>query len=173
VALGLRRQRLLDPIERVSEVIFGLIMVLTFTGTLSAADPDRVEIRSMIVSALGCNVAWGIVDAMMYLMAVFTERARERVSTERSRPQLEVDDWMAALAVFLLVFLSTLPVVVPFILMEDAIRALRVSNAVAITMLFLCGYSLGRHASWRPWRTGAAMAIVGSGLVAITIALGG
>jgi len=171
--VSLRRQRLLDPVERVSEVIFGLVMVLTFTGTLSAADSDRVEIRSMIVSALGCNVAWGIVDAMMYLMGVLTERVRGRLSDEPSRPRLDVDDWMAAVAVFLLVFFSTLPVVIPFVLMDDAMHALRMSNAVAIAMLFWCGYSLGRYASWRPWRTGAVMAIVGCGLVTITIALGG
>jgi hypothetical protein len=33
--------RVLDPIDRVSEVLFGLFMVLTFTGTLSVLDSGR------------------------------------------------------------------------------------------------------------------------------------
>ena len=83
------------------------------------------------------------------------------------------NDWLAAVAVFLWVFVSTLPVVIPFVVIEDVARALRVSNGVAIVMLFLCGYSLGRYASLRPVRTGVAMAAIGIVLVAITMALGG
>src|SRR6476659_10673836 len=66
----------LDPAERISEVLFGLIMVLTFTGSLSVATADRSEVRSMLIGALGCNIAWGLVDAVMYLMATLTERGR-------------------------------------------------------------------------------------------------
>jgi VIT1/CCC1 family predicted Fe2+/Mn2+ transporter len=72
-----------------------------------------------------------------------------------------------------LVFLSTFPVVVPFLLIPDAHRALRVSNTVAIALLFLCGYRLGRYAGYSPWLTGFAMVAIGLALVAITIALGG
>jgi VIT1/CCC1 family predicted Fe2+/Mn2+ transporter len=167
-------RRLLDPIDRVSEVIFGLLMVLTFTGTLSVG-ADRLEVREMVVGAIGCNIAWGLVDAVMYLMSILTERVRGRAAQhdETTRPRLEANDWLAAVAVFLLVFLSTFPVVIPFMLIDDAGRALRVSNVVAISMLFWGGYALGRYASWRPWRTGGAMAAVGVVLVAITIALGG
>jgi VIT1/CCC1 family predicted Fe2+/Mn2+ transporter len=171
----MRIPRLLDPIDRVSEVIFGLIMVLTFTGTLSVSEADRLEVRAMVVSALGCNIAWGIVDAMMYLLAVLTERShgRNRHDGGHAGRGLTGTDWLRAAAVFLLVFCSTFPVVLPFVLMTDVGRALRVSNAIALTMLFVGGYVLGRSASWRPWRTGAAMAAVGSVLVSITIALGG
>jgi VIT1/CCC1 family predicted Fe2+/Mn2+ transporter len=165
-------RRILDPVERVSEVIFGLIMVLTFTGTFSAAESDAVETRSMVMSALSCNVAWGFVDGVMYLINTLVARTRDRGL--RSEPaRLEREDWLGALSVFLLVFLSTLPVVMPFIVMTHTVRALRVSNLVAIVMLFLCGVSLGHYASWRPWRTGVVMAMIGVGLVAITIAFGG
>ena len=37
--------RVLEPIERVSEVLFGLIMVLTFTGSLSVADAGRDDVH--------------------------------------------------------------------------------------------------------------------------------
>jgi hypothetical protein len=53
--------RILDPIDRVSEVLFGLIMVLTFTGSLSIAEAGRDDVRTMLIGALGCNVAWGII----------------------------------------------------------------------------------------------------------------
>jgi hypothetical protein len=41
-------------------VLFGLVMVLSFTGSLSVAEAGREDIRSMLVAALGCNLAWGV-----------------------------------------------------------------------------------------------------------------
>ena len=71
------RNRLLDPVDRISEVLFGLIMVLTSTGTLSVISAGRAETRTMIIGALGCNLAWGIIDAGMYLMGCLADRGRE------------------------------------------------------------------------------------------------
>src|SRR3954466_11376062 len=68
---------LLDPIDRISEVLFGLIMVLTSTNTLSVATAGRAEIGAMILGALGCNLAWGIIDAALYVMGCLNERGRE------------------------------------------------------------------------------------------------
>ena len=69
--------RVLEPIDRVSEVLFGLIMVLTFTGSLSVAEAGREDVRVMLVGALGCNLAWGLIDAVLYLMACLAERGSE------------------------------------------------------------------------------------------------
>jgi hypothetical protein len=211
-------KRILEPIERVSEVLFGLIMVLGFTGSLSAANAGRTEIRTMLFGAIGCNLAWGLIDAIMYLMACLSEKGQslrtlravqkardpeqgQRViadalpavvasvlqpaELEKMRqhlkqlpapprhPRLRKDDWRGAGGVFLLVFLSTFPVVMPFIFMSDPARALRMSNLIAIGLLFLTGYFFGRCADLLPWRTGAVMVLVGMAMVAITIALGG
>lgn len=207
----------LSPIDRVSEVIFGLIMALTFTGTLSVATADRNEVRAMLIGALGCNVAWGLVDAVMHLLATLTERRRNRAilnevrsSTDAARSRelilealppviaatlepAEVDtirgrlarlaeptistltlaDFRTALGVFLLVFLSTLPVALPFAFVNEAHRALRISNGIALLMLFLGGYYLGRHGGSHPWRAGLGTLAVGLLLVWLTIALGG
>jgi VIT1/CCC1 family predicted Fe2+/Mn2+ transporter len=57
--------------------------------------------------------------------------------------------------------------------MKDARLALRVSNAIAIAMLFLTGHSFGRHIGGKPVRTGFAMVVLGAVLVGLTIALGG
>src|SRR5262245_19016483 len=64
----------LKPNERISEVLFGLIMVLTFTGSLSVAEAGREDVRTMLVGALGCNVAWGIIDGVLYLMGSLAEK---------------------------------------------------------------------------------------------------
>ncbi len=68
--------RLLDPIDRVSEVLFGLIMAVTFVGSISIAMAGTGEVRTLLIAALGCNLAWGFVDAVMYLVATLTERKR-------------------------------------------------------------------------------------------------
>ncbi len=212
------RERLLDPVERFSEILFGLIMVLTFTVSISAAESGRAEVRTMLFGALGCNLAWGIVDGIMYILSALAERGRglmtlravrraadaaqarriigdalppvvtsilEPEALERiragllrlpeppARPGLTKDDLLGALAVCILVFLSTLPVVIPFIFMGDAMRALRVSNGIAIVMLYLTGHSLGRYAGYRAWMVGLSMVFIGVVLVAITMALGG
>ena len=204
--------------DRISEVLFGLIMVLTCTSTISVVTADRMQIRTMLIGALGCNLAWGIIDAGMYLMARLHEQGRnilmlraaraasdldaaqaaiagalppllasvltqEQLELMRQklrqlpeppmRPSLTKKDWVGAVAVCLLVFLSTLPVAIPFMLTNDARLALRISNAVAIAMLFLCGYLFGRHAGLRPWLSGLSSVAIGSVLVVVAIALGG
>src|SRR4029453_13940157 len=70
-----RRKRVLGPVGRVSEVLFGLIMVLTFTGSLSIAEAGRDDIRAMLIGALGCNLAWGLIDGVLYLMGSLADRA--------------------------------------------------------------------------------------------------
>ncbi|HTC77516.1 MAG TPA: hypothetical protein VK657_02820, partial [Terriglobales bacterium] len=69
-------KRVLEPIDRVSEILFGLIMVLTFTGSLSIAEAGRDDVRTMLIGALGCNLAWGIIDGVLYLMGCLAEKGR-------------------------------------------------------------------------------------------------
>jgi VIT family len=218
VSFSISRKRLLEPIDRVSEVLFGLIMVLTFTGSLSIAEAGHGDVRAMLIGALGCNLAWGIIDAILYLMGCLAERGsnlavfqavREAGNSPRAqrliadalpplvadilqpaeleamrlrltaapapppRAHLHKDDWLGAAGVFLLVFLSTFPVAIPFMLIGNAATALRVSNLVAVVLLFLAGYAFGRISGYHPWWVGCAMVVLGFGLVGLTIALGG
>lgn len=210
-------RRVLDPVARASEVLFGLIMVLTFTLSLSATEAGRSDVRAVLLGALGCNLAWAIIDAVMYLMgvraehrlAISTIRAiRDAASPEAGReivadhlppavlPALSaadldrirlhlsslppedlvarftLQDHQAALGVFLLVFLCLFPVAAPFLVLDEMTIALRLSNVVAVAMLFLTGFTFGRQAG-RPWRTGWLMVAIGLVLVAIAMALGG
>jgi len=69
-------KRLLEPMERISEILFGLIMVLTFTCSFSVAGAGRRDVYKMLLAALGCNLAWGIIDAIFYLMSCLSEQGR-------------------------------------------------------------------------------------------------
>ncbi len=74
--LAEHRKRALDPIDRFSEVIFGLVMVLTFTCAFSVAEGGGQTVRAMTRAALACNVAWGLVDGVMYLVGAMAGRAK-------------------------------------------------------------------------------------------------
>lgn len=85
------REPVLHPVDRISEMIFGLLMALSFVGALSVAESGRAEIREMFVAALGCNLAWGLVDAVMYVVRTITERGRSLtlVHTVRAAPDAQ------------------------------------------------------------------------------------
>jgi len=70
------REPVLDPVDRIAEVLFGLFMALTFVGAISVAESGRAEVRDMLVAAIACNIAWGLVDAVMYLVRAITARGR-------------------------------------------------------------------------------------------------
>jgi len=199
-------------------VLFGLIMVLTFTGSLSISEAGREDIHAMLLGALGCNIAWGVIDGVFYLMGCLAERGRnlaiyravvrtadpfearrliaevlppvrasalapEEFDRLRQRlleigappqsPRLTPADWRGAVGVFLLVFLSTFPVTVPFIVLQNPMAAVRASNVVASVMLFAAGVAYGRVGERSRWMLGIAMVILGAALVALTIVFGG
>jgi hypothetical protein len=211
-------KRVLEPIERISEVLFGLIMVLSFTGSLSVADAGRDDVRTMLVGALGCNLAWGIIDGVFYLMGCLAERGRQLATfraVQRAKDTAEAhgviadalppmvagllepgeievirgrlmhapepgpvvglqrDDYRGAVGVFLLVFLSTFPVTLPFLFVAEVRPAMRLSNAIAVVLLFVAGYAFGRISGRHPVWVGFAMVVLGLALVGLTIALGG
>jgi VIT1/CCC1 family predicted Fe2+/Mn2+ transporter len=68
------REPVLDTVDRVSELCFGLFM--TFVGTVSAATSGEDAGRKMLYTALGCNLAWGLADAVMYLVRTIANRSR-------------------------------------------------------------------------------------------------
>ncbi len=210
------QRRVLDPVDRSSEVLFGLIMALTFTSTFEVATAGKADVRTMLLGALGCNLAWGIVDGVMFVVTRLVERHRlhswaravqsatpgeavrlfeqelspewvavlERGDLDRLAQRVRAlplsspagptaDDLRGGLAVCLLVLLSTVPVAVPFLLFDRLRLAARVSNAIALVMLFAIGARLGRHAGRRPALVGLTMLVIGVALCAVAIQLGG
>ncbi len=67
------REPVLDVVDRVSEMLFGLFMALTFVGVVSIAESGRDEVRLALAAAFGCNLAWGLADAVMYLIRTVTD----------------------------------------------------------------------------------------------------
>lgn len=76
---GTARNRILSPLERFSEIVFGLIMVLSFACAISVAEAGRDDLRAMLIGAIGCNLAWGIIDAAFYLISCLTEQGRNAI----------------------------------------------------------------------------------------------
>lgn len=211
-------RRHLDPADRLGETLFGLIMALGFTGAVRLGI-DEATSRELFVAILGCNIAWGIVDGVMYVMVALFERGRiarlmERVQgmddasaalaiseelgesleaftdaseretiyrtmaggirrTGRVHAGLRRGDVLGGVAVAMLITLMTAPVVAPFLFVEDAMIASRISNAVALTMLLALGHRWGQLTGGAPWRIGLAVMGVGVAMVGVTIALGG
>jgi hypothetical protein len=211
-----RRARVLDPVERASEAIFGVLMAVSIMGALNVTTEGSPDARATLLMALGCNVAWGFTDAVMYLVSAaivnnrnigLLRRLREstdlrearrivadalphrvaasaRVETIEAlrqdlatmplpRGALSGRDFLGALGVFLIVLLATFPVVVPFLFFQDARVAVRVSNGLALAVLYGYGYLLGRHTGGTTWKFGLGIAALGAGLVAVIMALGG
>jgi VIT1/CCC1 family predicted Fe2+/Mn2+ transporter len=132
-------------------------------------ESDVGRAREVIATELGPLVVRGIgTDGLDRIRAAILS-----LPDVPARARLTWTDFRAAGLIFLLVFLSTFPVVLPFIFFDDLQRAMRVSAAIAIAMLFLCGYNWGRYAGYPPLRVGLAMVAVGLVVEVAVIALGG
>lgn len=66
----------LDPATRVGECLFGLIMALGITGAVRLSS-NAISSRELLVDVFGCNLAWGVVDGVMYVMLALFERGRK------------------------------------------------------------------------------------------------
>jgi hypothetical protein len=212
-----RSARVLDPLDRVSEILFGLLMALSITGAVDVATADERVFVGLFVTALGCNLAWGGVDAVFYVVGQIVDRG-QRVKALRAlsaAPDAEAarrllasnvpdsvvelfdvsdlqrlrtlaaqraastcvalqwTDLRGAIGVFLLVTTATFPVVAPYLLIDDAQLARRVSNAVSFVSVYLCGHVLAVQAGARPVRFGFALVGICGVLVAAIEFLGG
>jgi hypothetical protein len=209
----------LEPADILAEVLFGLIMVLTITLGARLAMGEEGSGRALLLAALGCNLAWGLIDGAMYVMnamfnrgrtaRIFTElkrsgesgalaiigreldprfagvtTAEERSRLYRSvlaiaertpprRTHIDRDDVYGGAVCAALVFLTALPAAVPFLLIDDPMVALRVSNGILVAMLFGVGYFWARETNANRTGTGLAMTFAGLTLVGAAMALGG
>lgn len=214
--------RHLDPGETLGEVMFGLIMVLSFTvGARLLAAAEGFDTTELVVGAIGCNVAWGVIDGVLFVLGNLFHRSRrarfyralrgarneaEAISIvqdefgledepiairDEDRTRLYVSilalsahaapararllrrDLVTAFVVFVLVSLTALPGIAPFLLLSDSDLALRVSNSVLILLLFLVGYWWAHYTDFRPWRVGLTVMLLGLSMVLVAVALGG
>jgi hypothetical protein len=72
-------KKYLDPSDRLEEVLCGLIMVLDFTLIAGlTAGSGKQGVRHLLIAALGCNVAWGIIDGALFVVGNLTARRQRR-----------------------------------------------------------------------------------------------
>jgi VIT1/CCC1 family predicted Fe2+/Mn2+ transporter len=209
---------LLNTMDRVSEILFGIIMTLTFTCSIGIANTKNTEIRQLIIAAISCNIAWGLVDAIGYIVRTIVQRSRNRTilnsvltNSDADKARKDISDSLPpsiasvletaeleqirnklanlpdptsqvllttrdlkkSVMIFFLMFISTFPIVIPFIFIRDTQLALRISNMIAIVLMFLCGWSLAKYVGSNKWLMSFGLTLVGIVLVLITIALGG
>jgi VIT1/CCC1 family predicted Fe2+/Mn2+ transporter len=207
----------LSPFDRAAEIVFGVLMAISVTAAFEITIGAELEVRELMIAALGCNLAWGLIDAVMYLFQQQFERHRHHrlvlelratASEEAFRARVaaalppvvgaaltpdafarlrrEVQAYSAqrprfwpphdlavAGIICLLVFVSTFPLVVPFIFMQDPWLALRASHAIAVVFLFILGWRLGRWSGASAPGSGVIFAAVGTALAVACVALGG
>lgn len=206
----------LDPLSRTSEAIFGLLMALSFTGAITITSDSANWMETVIIAALTCNIAWGLTDAMMYLLSNVIDRghrihvANQILAAEPDTAvelvRAEVGDWVnvsladnqlrqvvdlmrrnrakpdhaallrsdlkGAVSVFITVVLATFPPILPLLFVRNPDLALRLSNLVSVLFLIFLGAVLDRLIGAR-LRFALMMPLIGMGLVAIIVALGG
>src|SRR4029453_11388362 len=69
--------RYLDPSDSLLEVLFVLVMAFTMTaGARLVFDAREFSAVELAIGLLGCNVAWGIIDAAFYLLGWLFVRNR-------------------------------------------------------------------------------------------------
>ncbi len=205
--------------EQIGEALFAMIMAMGFTIAVRMG-MDDADNRTLFIAILGCNTAWALVDAIIYILLTLYERMNQAhvvklarqsgndtaaltairdsfeetltpLTTEEERDALyqrmlvnarqrasvtaglRGGDFVSAFALALVSLMFTVPILVPFLLVDDILLAVRASNCVGIVLLFLLGYTWAKRTSGRPFLLGLAMAMIGLAMTVMTILLGG
>jgi hypothetical protein len=75
----------LDPSDRLDELLFGLIMVLSITLGVGLATDEGGSTLQVAVTIFGCNLAWGLIDGIMYIVTQLYDRSRKAQLIEALR----------------------------------------------------------------------------------------
>jgi VIT1/CCC1 family predicted Fe2+/Mn2+ transporter len=210
----------LTPSERLSQALYGLILVLTVISAIGITISKQQQSTStLLFAALGTSVAWGIVYAVIYvltgvhernhhvrvvsrvknnpkseamrqiedeledsLIGVLDKEERDRIAeqvyltmhdADPKRQRVSKDDVLGGIASFLISFIIVLPPVFPFVLNLPVDLAIRLSNLVAVAMLFVVGYVSGGFGGMNRIRWALTITVIGVIIVLATILLGG
>jgi hypothetical protein len=209
----------LDPASRLGEILFGLIMALGIIGAVRLGVEDLTN-RSMFIAILGCNLAWALVDGVMYvLLEVFEEGRRFRVAHKIQairndeealkliheelgdsleplsspealrafyadvlknvraagpmRVSLHRGDLLGGIASAFVILVATAPILIPYLVVRDPRTAVRISELIAVGLLFFLGTWWGRVVGASAFTAGFILTLIGGALVGVTILLGG
>ena len=79
---------LIDPIDRLTETVFSILILLLFTLAFRvlrlSADPIQApsieSVNELLIGALGATLAWGMIDGVMYaLISLFEHGEKHRM----------------------------------------------------------------------------------------------
>ena len=210
----------LTPSERLSEALYSLILVLTVISAIEITIArDQQPSSTILFVALGASVAWGMVDAVVYvltglhkrnhqvrvvsrvkkrqksdairqiddeledsLIGVLDKKERDRIAEQvfatmqdatPLRQGVTKDDVLGGIASFLISFIIVLPPLMPFILNLPLDYGIRLSNVIAVAMLFIVGYVSGGLGGMNRIRWALTITVLGVVIVLVTILLGG
>ena len=85
----------LSPFERASESVFGILMAISVTAAFEITVGKDLDVRELMIAALGCNLAWGLIDAVMYLLHQQFERFRNHRIALQLRAATSEEDFRA------------------------------------------------------------------------------
>jgi hypothetical protein len=96
---------LVEPLDRLIEGIYSVLIVLTFTLATRAVQVQSGEVADrfdllfqLFIAALGCAVAWGLIDGAMYVLTCVFERGKDRRLYRLVRDAASEEDGIAVLA---------------------------------------------------------------------------
>lgn len=96
--------RLLDPLDRLVEGIYSVLIVLTFTLAVRVVDANAsIAVSSALAKELfwacfGCAIAWGMIDGVMYILASMAERGQDLRVARTIRDSANETEGVAAFA---------------------------------------------------------------------------
>ena len=85
----------LSPFERASESVFGILMAISVTAAFEITVGKEVDTRELMIAALGCNLAWGLIDGVMYLMQQQFDRFRNHRTAQQLRAAASEEEFRA------------------------------------------------------------------------------
>jgi len=91
-------ERYLDPTDRLDELLFGLIMVLSITLAVGLATDESGSNLQVALTILGCNLAWGLIDGGMYIVTQLYDRSRKAWLIQRLRATNDEVEQIATVA---------------------------------------------------------------------------
>jgi VIT family len=154
--------------------VFGNLMSRGARSRLIATvrrTPDDPKVTVVVASRLEGTLGDLLTSEQHQQVLRWILDGASRVEPEPTR--LRKEDLYTGLACFLIVFVATIPVVLPFLFIKNDAHALRACNGLILVLLFVTGWRWAAFANMNRLKTGLALLAVGFVLMIITVALGG
>ena len=87
--------RYLDPSERLDELLFALIMVLSITLGVGLATDKDSSASQVVWAIVGCNLAWGLIDGCMHIVTRMFDRGSRARLVQALRSSSDEDEQVA------------------------------------------------------------------------------